>query len=278
MQHHSQCSSPSWRCPCRRTSSYLTTGAGNPRRSQTMDVFQNKALASQKTDPWQIDDEAQEPPLIVLKFVKRAWLDAERMVGFLGQPLTKHQTFGCIWTVRPLESNMLNLNSCECSSHFQALRLGFLQGTQKEQRFPKWISHWENNTSPSTNPGSSLPSSEHLGIIELIGKSRHICHRAQVVPCSPTTQTAHIPDVLFRQLSWWIELHEAVHNSEIAAGTRPGAISRWLHPVKIPWERENHKFQLWSSKSPMRGDYRRHSTEKVLKDFRKVQCVGIGRI
>ena len=245
-----------------------------------MDVFQNKALASQKTDPWQIDDEAQEPPLIVLKFVKRAWLDAERMVGFLGQPLTKHQTFGCVWTVRPLESNMLNLNSCEWSSHFQALRLGFLQGTQKEQRFPKWISHWENNTSPSTNPGSSLPSSEHLGIIELIGKSRHICHRAHVVPCSPTTQTAHIPDVLFRQLSWWIELHEARAQQWNRCRDQTWSDFKVTSPSKNPMGTENHKFQLWSSrmKSPMRGDYRRHSTEKVLKDLCKVQCVGIGRI
>lgn len=127
-----------------------------------------------------------------------------------------------------------------------------------EQRFPKWISHGENNTWPSTTPGSSLSSSEHLGIVELIGKSRHICHRAQVVPCRPTTQTAHIPDVLFRQLSWWIELHEAVHRGEIAAGTRPGT----------------PKFQLWSSQwwSPQCVGTKRHSTQKVLKDFRKVQC------
>ena len=147
--------------------------------------------------------------------------------------LSEQNIWTWIWTI-PLESNMLNLNSCECSSHFETLRSLSLSlswiCSRDSTTFPLngcnplgYLQNIANKNQHLNQPAvSSESSSKHLGIIELIGKSRHIRHGAHVVPCGPTAQAAHVPDVLFRQRGRGIELHEAVHRGELAAGTGPG--------------------------------------------------------
>ena len=169
------------------------------------------------------------------------------MVGFLGHKKkksiqTKRQDISGptgLWNKK-----MLNFCSCEFSFYFQPLRLGFVRLKNKN----KWMSHWEKSSTASNKHTQSQvlhPSPKHLGIVELIGESRHVCHRAHVVPCGPTSQTAHIPDVLFRQLGRRIELHEAVHRGELAAGSRPAAAKK---PGQIP-ERKGQ----WSSHERSNG-------------------------